>query len=452
MADAAPRRVRRDQQRPRALRQLPRPARAHHGERDHAVHARVLRPGRDGSARHRASGGPDRRRRVGLLAARVRRPGRDGTRSRAGRHVRHRAAGRRSPGRRRRLHPSGDRHERHVRLPHARSGPRALGGTRRGRPHLPVRAAGRPAADAHRQPRRPGVVGRSAPWDRVLGAAPRDLPVGDRRRARPLLPGDAQAAGHREGRAVRARRSPARDPRGRVGGRRAHGAGQHLRQAVPGCGDLAGPPVGPRDRARQLGAARGAPRRAAGARLLVLRGGQLLRGDEEPDAGGRAGVPRRLRGRRRRVAGRRSRVHAPRPGGPAREAVLVCDGLRRRHALPHRQPAGARRPRLTRPGPPLRGRRVRRPALRARAAGRGRHELGADDPGPPLVLLLPLLRPARGLLRPQLEARRHHPRSRPAAPGPPGRSRRPRTPWRGTPRRASPGRPGACTARRGSAA
>ena len=137
----------------------------------------------------------------------------------------------------------------------------------------------------------------------------------------------------------------------------------------PGRG-LAGPPVGPRHRARQLGTARRAPRRAARARVLVLRGGQLLRRDEEPDARGRAGVPRLLRGHRRRVAGRRPGLHAARPGGPAREAVLVGDGLRRRHALPDRQPAGPRRPRLTRPGRRQQRRRVRRPVLRAPAAGR----------------------------------------------------------------------------------
>ena len=45
-----------------------------------------------------------------------------------------------------------------------------------------------------------------------------------------------------------------------------------------------------------------------------------------------------------------ARVHPPRPGGSARQALLVGDRLRRRHALPDRQRAATRRPRLTRPG------------------------------------------------------------------------------------------------------
>ena len=48
--------------------------------------------------------GPDRRRRVGLLAARVRRPGRDGTRSRPGGKHLIVPPGPNRPGRRRRLH------------------------------------------------------------------------------------------------------------------------------------------------------------------------------------------------------------------------------------------------------------------------------------------------------------------------------------------------------------
>ena len=194
-------------------------------------------------------------------------------------------------------------------------------------------------------------------------------------------------------------------------------------------------------------------RRAARARLVVLRGGQLLRGDEEPDARRRAGVPRLLHRRRRRLARRRPRLHAARPGGPAGQAVLVGDRLRRRHPLPDRQRAAARRPRLTR----------RRSSstnddgsvdllLRPDRAGRARARTGCR-PSPAATGSPTSASTARSSpTSTAAGSSATSPRSRPAAPGPPGRSRRPHIPWRGTPRRASPGRPGACTARRGSAA
>ena len=53
----------------------------------------------------------------------------------------------------------------------------------------------------------------------------------------------------------------------------------------------------------------------------------------------------------------------------------------------------------------------------AAPAGR-RVQLGADHPRAALVLLRPLLRPARALLRPELEARRHPPGRNPAPPAP----------------------------------
>ena len=111
-------------------------------------------------------------------------------------------------------------------------------------------------------------------------------------------------------------------------------------------------------------------RRAARARVLVLRGGQLLGGDEEPDPGRRPGLPRRLHRRRRRVARRRPRLHAARPAGPARQAVLVGHRLRRRHPLPDRQRAAARRPRLPRPRPASPTTTARSTSTSARAARR----------------------------------------------------------------------------------
>ena len=51
------------------------------------------------------------------------------------------------------------------------------------------------------------------------------------------------------------------------------------------------------------------------------------------------------------MARRRPRLHPACPGRPAGEALLVGDGLRRRHALPDRQRAATRRPWLPRPRP-----------------------------------------------------------------------------------------------------
>ena len=125
--------------------------------------------------------------------------------------------------------------------------------------------------------------------------------------------------------------------------------------------------------------------------------------------------------RRRQLAGRRRELHPARPGRPAGQAVLVGHGLRRRHPLPDRQRPAARRPRLPRPGPGARGRRLRQPLLRPHRPGGPRVQLGADHPRPALVLLRPLLRPARALLRPKLEARRHPPGRHPATSAPQAR-------------------------------
>ena len=64
--------------------------------------------------------------------------------------------------------------------------------------------------------------------------------------------------------------------------------------------------------------------------------------------GPRPGVPGQLHRRRRPMARRRSRLLAACPGRSARQAVLVSDRLRRRHAMPDRQRPASRRPRLTR--------------------------------------------------------------------------------------------------------
>ena len=96
-------------------------------------------------------------------------------------------------------------------------------------------------------------------------------------------------------------------------------------------------------------------RRAPRAHLVVLRGGDVLRGDEEPDAGQGPGLPQRLHRLRRQLAGRRRQLHPARSGRPAGQAVLVGHGLRRGHPLPDRQRPAARRPRLPRRGPEARG-------------------------------------------------------------------------------------------------
>ena len=216
---AAPRRVRGDELRPRPLRQLPRPARADHGQRDHAVHPELLRPGRDRAAGHRAAAGPDRRRRVGLLAARDRRDGRDGPGPRPGRQAPDRAARAATP-------PDVDDgyyvlrstgHEHHVRVPHPRprpgSAPQALVDAVR---IYPYAERDDPPPTRDRLARTGGAWTGDQPrgldyWERLH----EHLPARDRRRARPLLPRHAQAARHREGQAVRARRAADGDPRPR---------------------------------------------------------------------------------------------------------------------------------------------------------------------------------------------------------------------------------------------
>ena len=65
-----------------------------------------------------------------------------------------------------------------------------------------------------------------------------------------------------------------------------------------------------------------------------------------------------------------------------------------RHPLSDRQRPAARRPRLPRPRARHQPRRFGRPVLRPDRARERTVELGPDDPRPPLVLLLPLLRAA----------------------------------------------------------
>ena len=91
----------------------------------------------------------------------------------------------------------GDEH--HVRVPHPRPRSGPLEGAGRRRADLPVRPARRPAGDTGDLAGRPGVDRRPAAWPGVLGAAARHLPVRGGRRARPVLPGHAEAARDREG-------------------------------------------------------------------------------------------------------------------------------------------------------------------------------------------------------------------------------------------------------------
>ena len=88
-------------------------------------------------------------------------------------------------------------------------------------------------------------------------------------------------------------RAPDAHPRGCGRRRRADGAGQHVRQAHGRGEVLAGSPVGPGDPARQLEPAWPVLRRVARTRGVVLRGRELLRGDEEPDPRRRPGLPGR---------------------------------------------------------------------------------------------------------------------------------------------------------------
>ena len=69
----------------------------------------------------------------------------------------------------------------------------------------------------------------SAGRHRILGAAIHVHQQQPGSRARPLLHGHAQAAGHREGQAVQARRAATRHPRGRGEGRRRDGANAAVR-------------------------------------------------------------------------------------------------------------------------------------------------------------------------------------------------------------------------------
>jgi hypothetical protein len=64
--------------------------------------------------------------------------------------------------------------------------------------------------------------------------------------------------------------------------------------------------------------------------FVVLRGGQLLRGHEKPDAGSWPGLPRDLHRRCWRLARRRQVLHAACARGRPGQAVLVRHGVHRR--------------------------------------------------------------------------------------------------------------------------
>ena len=77
------------------------------------------------------------------------------------------------------------------------------------------------------------------------------------------------------------------------------------------------------------------------------------------------GLPGRVHRRQRRVARRRRRLHAARSGRSAGQALLVGDRVRRRHPVPDRQRAAARRPRIPRRRPRPQRRRLGRPVVRS---------------------------------------------------------------------------------------
>ena len=334
VCDVAPRtsgRLRRNQLRSRPLRELSGSARPDHGERHDAVHLRTSSTWAEtGSAGHRAAAWPDGRWHVGLLAARVRVSGRDGPDQRPG-------WASTSSSRRARTPPmsltartciSATGIEHHVRVPHPRPGPGALAGVGRGGADLPLPTSASVPGRRASSRRTVGPGPATSPRPRLLGAPARDLParvVDERDRFYLAM---LRQLGIEKGKPFAARRAPGCLLTAASCGRRADGAGQHVRQAVPRLPVLAGPAVGPRHRARQLRPARQTLRPAARARVLVLRGGQLLRGDEEPDPRRWAGLPRRLHRRRRRwldggaTTPSTSRpTHRPSCSGPSRSTT-----------------------------------------------------------------------------------------------------------------------------------
>ena len=134
--------------------------------------------------------------------------------------------------------------------------PRAGAGAGRGRADLSLRATATTRRRPGSSPRRPAWSGDQPRgldyWGRLHDIYQREI-VDERDRFYLAM---LKQLGHREGQAVRARRAADRDPQPRSRRRRADGAGQHIRQAVRGLAVLAGPPMGPRDRARQLRPAR----------------------------------------------------------------------------------------------------------------------------------------------------------------------------------------------------
>ena len=203
-------RLRGDGVRPRALSDLPRPARPHHGQRDDAVHPQLLRPGRDRAARHRAcppvrppvesrTSGSARSARWARWA-----PTKGGAANTSSSRPGQEPAGRR----RRLLRLAVDRDEHLVRVPHLGPGPgraQALVDAVRIYPYV---AARRPAADpAHLAGRASHGPATSRAgleyWERLHDIYQREV-VDERDRFYLAM---LQAARHREGQAVRPRRT-----------------------------------------------------------------------------------------------------------------------------------------------------------------------------------------------------------------------------------------------------
>ena len=314
----------------------------------------------------RAAAGPDRRRDLGLLAARVRGPGRDGPGpGEGGKHLIVPPGQDAPDGGRRLLRPARERHEHHVRLPHPRPRPgraRRRWSTRCGSIRTPTA----------RRPADPDRLARTArPW---TGDQPRGLDywvrlhdiyqreiVDERDRFYLAM---LKQLGIEKGKPF--------EPDERLTEilTTATAAGELMAQANTFAKRFEGAPYWP-DRQWDLrssldnSAQRGENYdELLGASVLVLRGRQLLGGDEEPDPGlGQAYLGSYTDADGDWLDGGAA-LHAARPGGSAREAVLVGDGLRRADPLPDRQRAAARRPRLPRHRPRPQRRRLGRPLLR----------------------------------------------------------------------------------------